>query len=728
MALDERYITAVDLTEPFIDKITGQPLAGGKIYFWQDDNRLYPKTVFELSGAPPNYTYTALPNPLTLGADGCPQNNNGDNVSIYYYPYDAFGNLELYYIQVVDSDGLDQFTRQGWPNVAAGSDPTTSNNASMSNELSNGQFADVFFDPSQTLTISFTGSATKTVDIAPDWQIEIAHGGNGNVQITRNAKSGTQLVSTNAPYTLTVVPSSNINSLKLIQKLNNNPSIWSRVGANGGYVAAGILLGTATQDTQLLYSPIAAGTEQILLDESNNTGDYFYYSTTTQLIQADNSSTATTGYVNFVIKLSPSSTSEISSVQLVGLETNESSMPYQQQTVNRQKDQLFHYYQDWLNAKPIPSYLTGWDFPLNPAQFWGNNRAAQAIGANKSEYKWDQTIVFQSVDSGVGITRATNGSLKLTAALTGQTAVIQYLDAVQAKKLLSDRMAVNFKALSDNASGLVGTVSLWATDDASLPVVTAGTNNSIVLTLDANGKPATRNGAGWVEVPRSDLGDAKFTLSSDSTEYNFRGWDMEAHALVTTATYFAIVIGFASLTATKIIEIEYASLCSGDIATRPAPLTPQEVLSNCEQYYEKSYSNSVVPGTVTSVNALTKMQSSRILGSNASNFIANQFSVDYRTVKRSNTPTVSIYTASTGAAVNVDATIKSVGTVTSATASAVIALTQWTIANLGDRTFSYLPNYGANANPNIACNDSFEEIVRSWITFHYVVDARLGIV
>lgn len=120
MALDPLYVTSINLDEFFINQQTGEPLANGSVEFWRDDNRAVGKNVFEITGAPPNYTYTELPNPLNLNATGNPIGNNGQNTSIYYYPYDANGNIELYYIVVKDSDGVVQFTRQGWPNTTEG--------------------------------------------------------------------------------------------------------------------------------------------------------------------------------------------------------------------------------------------------------------------------------------------------------------------------------------------------------------------------------------------------------------------------------------------------------------------------------------------------------------------------------------------------------------------------------------------------------------------------------
>lgn len=120
MALDPLYVTSVSLDEIFLDKDTGEPLANGYIEFYQDDNRAIAKPVYEITGAPPNYTYAALPNPVILGANGAPVNNTGEPVSIYYYPYDPTGNLQLYFVQVYNSANVLQFSRQAWPNITTG--------------------------------------------------------------------------------------------------------------------------------------------------------------------------------------------------------------------------------------------------------------------------------------------------------------------------------------------------------------------------------------------------------------------------------------------------------------------------------------------------------------------------------------------------------------------------------------------------------------------------------
>lgn len=138
MSLNNNYVISPSLEEYFVDKTTGLPLSNGKVYFYSDINRSTLKPIFTLSGNPPNYSYVQLQNPSTLSAVGTFQDEGGNNVLPYYYPYDADGNIELYYIEVYDSNDFLQFTREAWPNISFQSDNIEVANAV--NYIPNGQF------------------------------------------------------------------------------------------------------------------------------------------------------------------------------------------------------------------------------------------------------------------------------------------------------------------------------------------------------------------------------------------------------------------------------------------------------------------------------------------------------------------------------------------------------------------------------------------------------------
>jgi hypothetical protein len=596
MALDARYFVSIDLEEYFPSNLTGNALANGSIWFYQDINRTNPKPVYELTGAPPNYTYTALPNPLPLSAVGTPVDNSGNNISIYYFPYDASGNIDLYYIVVKDANGTVQFTRQAWPNLTGATNPATAD-SDISNELTNPQFVEVNFALSNPMTISIAGSGTTTSSIAPGWDLITTTTGASNITVQRNAIAGSSAYPNNPPYTLTITPGLNVSQIYLRQRLLNNPDVFSpqTAGTTNGYVSASILLAPSSSVLSIQYQPNGQ-TAQTILTANNTSGLYSQYNATVQLLPATNPSTGDTGYVDFLVNLPTVGSTTFSSLQLVGLNSNIPTVNFDQTTANRQRDQLFNYYENYLAAKQIPSYLVGWNFPQNPAQFLGPTIAASSAGANTSAYVWDQTVLFQSANSGAAVSRASSGALRITATNATQFALIQYLPQADARLILNRLMSVNVAALTPQTNGIVGTVGLYYTTDGSLP--STGSNNSIVATLNSTGGVATFHG-NWSAVPRSGLGPAQFTVGSSSTtnfnDYGLNGWDMAGISACNTATFFAIVVGFATLNAAGTIDIGSISLVPGNIPCRPGAQSDIAVLTDCQYYYQKSFNVGTVP-------------------------------------------------------------------------------------------------------------------------------------
>lgn len=136
MATNNKYSLMPPIQQLFRDKDTAFPLAAGEVYFFKDAARTVPKTVYQRTGSPPDYTYTPLPQPITLTNHGTYSDNTGNDILIYAYPYDASGNTELYYVVVKNSGGVEQFTRPGIPDVPAKQVAVTE----LVNFASNGQF------------------------------------------------------------------------------------------------------------------------------------------------------------------------------------------------------------------------------------------------------------------------------------------------------------------------------------------------------------------------------------------------------------------------------------------------------------------------------------------------------------------------------------------------------------------------------------------------------------
>lgn len=172
MALDTRYIPTKYFQEIFLDKDTGCPLSGGVVKFYKDNDRVTPKEVFQLTGTPPNYTYTSLGTEVTLSSSGTFQDTSGNDITVYLFPYDGNGNIELYYATVESSGAVSQFTREGFPNVSQ----EDIEDEELENFVPNGQFLlhnDIVADEGASPAIE-TGQITEDItDIAQGgWTFE----------------------------------------------------------------------------------------------------------------------------------------------------------------------------------------------------------------------------------------------------------------------------------------------------------------------------------------------------------------------------------------------------------------------------------------------------------------------------------------------------------------------------------------------------------------------------
>lgn len=612
---------------------------------------------------------------------------------------------------------IENYTVSGMANPS--SDPIIS----ADNIITNPQFADIYFE--SPLTYTQGSSGTYTVNIGPGWQLVLQ--GTGTTVLTQILIDGNSDIFTNPTYALQI-NNSGWTSAQLIQNLSNNGAIFS-----GGAISCWFL-GEATSSAQNIsveYEPSVGAATNILPSTQITVGSLNPYMNAVNLPLSTNTDTGKNANVNLVFNLPGTSNLTFSNVMVVGQSVNLSTnfmnpaqVPsYQEIPYERIVDQEFHVYKPELSFKPIPSYLIGWDFPLNPAQLFGDTVSAQAVGTNKSYYAWDQTILFQSANSGITVARS-NGGLQLTANNTTQMAVIQYLTENQIREILQNILSVNLSAFSTTASnnGIIVTISLWYTTSGSLPS-TIGSNNSLVATLNASGKPATFNGS-WTEIPPLNGQEASFVIgnpvnsNSNFNQYPFNGWwNLNNISQSNAANYFAIVIGTASITAADSLTINSCSLQLGNIATPPAPKGTDEVLKECQYYYEKSYIPTTAPGTATYQGGTLLPVG---LQNNSTNSFLDRrsFTLTYRSPKISAiVPT--FYSPATGASGNVFYTINRISV--GSAASTDSAISGWTALSQTRH------NYSLQATTSqVITASGFLSNDEGYLAYQYVADARLG--
>ncbi len=545
------------------------------LYVLQNQVPYYPALVYHTpTGTPWTTPYIQL------------QANGTLPVDVYWDP-DVEYRLELRQAVGVNppsqSDPLIYLIENYIPN-GSGTTPEDRSEVATTNQITNAQFSLINFISPYVLT-SITNP--DPIEVAPGWFLELT--GNGNVEIERTPLNDVLANPTNAPYALRINLTGGWTGPNILrQRLQQNGMLWANKFVSVSYT--GRIEGTPVNLVTRLVA--SNGMPIVILSNKTITNEFDEYKAYAPLPDTVNPDVPPAAYIDFQMLLPSTGDLYLTSFQLIasGLA---GTIEYEQDAIDRQIDHTFHYYKDRLIAKPIPSYLVGWDFPLNPAQFEGDTIAATAIGADKSKYVWDQTIIFQSEDSGVDVSRATSGGITLEAAVDTQMAMIQYLDQVQAREILSGNSAVALKVSSTVAQTM--TLSLYASDDANLPDVSDGSNDSIVATLGANGSVATNNGV-WIPLSRNNPGNVEFSSSSTSSEIMFSGFsDNIDTPLFDTATFFAIVIGTNTVEMGNSVTFDWVSLCAGDIATRPAPKTFNETLLLCQEFYWKTFSNGDVP-------------------------------------------------------------------------------------------------------------------------------------
>ena len=134
-----QLISAAVLQLPFVDK-QGDPLTNGVVTFYKTDMVTLKNVYYQASFG----NYIAAPNPMILSGAGTPMDVNGNDIILFYYPYDdnplTFDSnvFQPYFVTAYDEFGTLQFTRLNFPFVGS---PSAANTvATLENYILNNRF------------------------------------------------------------------------------------------------------------------------------------------------------------------------------------------------------------------------------------------------------------------------------------------------------------------------------------------------------------------------------------------------------------------------------------------------------------------------------------------------------------------------------------------------------------------------------------------------------------
>jgi hypothetical protein len=616
----------------------------------------------DLEGSPLNDEYYAffltntfpyIPQAVFQDPDGTIPWNN----PIEFFPNGTlpdnlyFNDGEVYRIEIrhgnTQADPLIYEINNFIPSGNTGGGSSTVQAGFGENQATMSQFSEVNFVSPLAITTAGTYS------VAPGWDLVLT--GIGTATITQTPIAGDQNFVNNPTYALGL----NLNgwsTANLVQRFNHNGDIWASTLLSGipnqdGYISMSI----TAQAVGSAYSPISfiyknsVGTEQNIGNAGSiNTGSYQVYNQTQLLDISDNSDTSDVAFVDIIIQLLGTGNILISNIQIVGQEvatgtTAPTSPVYQQQSNERQIDHLFHYYRNSIIFQPKTTILTGWNFPLNPFQFI-NPAVTTVVG--QTAYVADQTILHQEAASKVSTGAATFADnfglvVKAVAASGTRFALIQYMDTTTTEPYwsynLSALVKLRFSSINNTTVKfkmllMYRTIGAPPAISASEPIAGWSGNDLSVA-------------AGWTVI--KPINDPAYSVSTSisgaNQSYVFNGFTLPVATSNTMylAAVFYTVRDMSNVGTPDFFVIDSISLVNNDFAIDTQAQTSDDVLRQCQFYYEKSYDTGSYPSTRTFAGSLIRSMPVNRAGASFDGLAAT-FEFEFNTVKCA-APTVNLY-------------------------------------------------------------------------------------
>jgi hypothetical protein len=726
MAIDSRYVLLPIMEMQLWDKDLNVPLAAGVVSFFEDANRTVPKEVYELVGSySGGYSYVSLGSVLTLSAIGTFVDLSGNNNVPLLYPYTGTpaqntGIVDNYFITVYSSTGVFQFSVQAYP--YAQSSGTNNANSTSANIISNPQFVEVLFSQQATsmapVTLAITGTNTVS-PIAPGWDLITT--GTGSISFFQDPISITN-APTNPPYAFAITASSGFTQpIILRQRLYNTPRIFGLEYVNGTFVAQA--LDNMAHTLTLSYVPSATGIPlTICTGTTTTTGFTAITNSMAVFITPANTGAPPSAVIDITLTIPLGAQVEVSSVQVCGVSAANETVSFLEQPSTLQKSQLFSYYEHATVQQAKNSILVGWNFGLNP---WNCVLTRNYTTLTTNKYATDQTVIIQQqyVASGsgsnvaAGSTEAIGSPLQIKAiTTTSQFAVLQYIDASNLWPYWGLKMSSLVNAYLTTVNSTVCQVKMRLIYRISDPPAISQTEP--IASWTAGMDPVFASG--WTAIV--PLNDPIYTLGITSASYPFIQFQMPAitNANMSLAIVLYTMNNLSITTAADVVNFEKVSLVPNDFALEATPKTADQVLRECQYYYETTFPSGTL-ATATLNNTVCAPMSAIILSSNLGCY-ANDFGYQYKVSKRA-TPNLTFYS---GASITPGNVYANLYTSMSSLQSTEVALASYFA------TFGY-NNIGAFSYHSIAGGSMVTPVASSppgsaSISYHFVADARLGIV
>lgn len=594
------------------------------------------------------------------------------------------------------------------------------------NQITNPTFSEVSFsttltDSTPTLDITAAG----TYEIAPGWELVLT--GAGTTTLTQIIWSADQNITGNpVPAYALRIDNAGWTTATLRQRFNRNGGIWT----NGAVAMSFVAMAHATPVVlSMSYDPESPGIPVPVINTVTvPTGIYTVFSAAANTGQSTNSNLNNISFVDIDITLPVNGSFDISDIQVVGQTTplaSPSTAPlpeFQQITEERMVDHLFHFYADSLINQPKDSILTAWNFSLNPWQF--TTPVVTNIAVN--QYTADQTIIVQqayvasATGNNIAVGRGTNANnfaLQVNAVTaTNQFAAIQFIDPATIRPYWGKILSSMVKARIVTGHGTSLAFKMRLIYRSGLPPTVSQTTP--IATWTTLGEPVFA--AGYTAIAPEN--DPVFILDS-ATEQSFSFDKFTLPASNNDSMTLGIVIysiNAMDQTATAdTVFIDDISLVNNDFALATQPQTFDDVLRQCEYYYEKSFIQADIPSTNPATVVGERSAPMRVSYVDDKLYLSS-FELIYNSVKRAN-PTLTFWSP-TGAINNLQAHIFLNG-VDVAGSPVNEGNTQWTETGKTPQSVFMRCVASSTAIVNGDGNAGNEGV----LTYQYTADSRLGI-